>query len=113
MFASPIRDISSKVWPQSGISCDDHDQGLAEQGIAISQTLIETLHQTFGMDGTNHPLFTALGIEEELYEKLVDIATAARGQGRSGLSRGRVCAAVDGALCLYRRTDRTRLSGKL
>ncbi len=75
MFASPQREIS-----QQGLAAERDflslivDLGLAEQGIAISQTLIETLHQTFGMDGTNHPLFTALGIEEELYERLVDIA---------------------------------------
>ena len=59
---------------------------MAEQGIAISQTLVETLHQTFGRDGTNHPLFTALGIEEDLYERLVDIATRRRQVGDQALS---------------------------
>ncbi|HCI98631.1 MAG TPA: ABC transporter permease, partial [Sulfitobacter sp.] len=62
------------------------EQGLAEQGIAISQTLVETLHQTFGRDGTDHPLFTALGIEEELYEQLVDIALRRRAKGDEALS---------------------------
>ncbi len=86
LFASPIRDIS-----QEGLVAERQflsliiDQGLAEQGIAISQTLIETLHQTFGMDGTNHPLFTALGIEEELYERLVDIAMRRRDKGDQAL----------------------------
>jgi putative ABC transport system ATP-binding protein len=87
MFASPIKNIS-----QEGLVAEQKflsmivEEGLAEQGIAISQTLIETLHQTFGMDGTNHPLFTALGIEEELYERLVDIANRRAQKGDQALS---------------------------
>ncbi|WP_298840492.1 ABC transporter transmembrane domain-containing protein [uncultured Roseobacter sp.] len=87
MFASPKRDIS-----QQGLAAE-HDflsliieLGLAEQGIAISQTLIETLHQTFGMDGTSHPLFTALGIEDTLYERLVDIAARRQDKGDQALT---------------------------
>ncbi len=87
MFASPKRDIS-----QQGLAAERDflalisEIGLAEQGIAISQTLIETLHQTFGMDGTSHPLFTALGIDEELYERLVDIATRRQEKGDQALT---------------------------
>ncbi|MEE4186878.1 MAG: ABC transporter transmembrane domain-containing protein [Roseobacter sp.] len=88
MFASPKKDIS-----QQGLAAEQNflalisEVGLAEQGIAISQTLIETLHQTFGMDGTKHPLFTALGIEEELYEKLVDIAMRRKEKGDSAITQ--------------------------
>ncbi len=88
MFASPKRDIS-----QQGLAAEQDflglitELGLAEQGIAISQTLIETLHQTFGRDGTKHPLFTALGIEEELYEKLVDIAMRRQEKGDQAISQ--------------------------
>ena len=87
MFASPKRDIS-----QQGLASEKEflaliiELGLAEQGIAISQTLIETLHQTFGMDGTKHPLFTALGIEEELYEQLVDIAARRAEKGDQAIT---------------------------
>ena len=87
MFASPKRDIS-----QEGLVAEQDflalivEEGLAEQGIAISQTLIETLHQTFGKDGTSHPLFTALGIEEELYERLVDIADRRAQKGDQALT---------------------------
>ena len=87
MFAAPIRSIS-----QAGLALERSflamiiEQGLAEQGIAISQTLVETLHQTFGRDGTDHPLFTALGIEEELYDQLVDIALRRRAKGDEALS---------------------------
>jgi len=88
MFASPRRDIS-----QEGLAAETSflglisELGLAEQGIAISQTLIETLHQTFGMDGTKHPLFTALGIEEELYERLVDIAKRRQDKGDQAIDQ--------------------------
>ena len=87
MYASPARNIS----PQSLVAERTFlamiiDQGLAEQAIAISQTLVEALHQTFGMDGTGHPLFTALGIEETLYEQLVDIAVRRREKGDEALS---------------------------
>jgi len=39
------------------------------------------------MDGTDHPLFTALGIEETLYEQLVDIATRRRQKGDGALTQ--------------------------
>ncbi|WP_299147199.1 ABC transporter transmembrane domain-containing protein [uncultured Tateyamaria sp.] len=87
LFASPSRDIS-----QEGLAANTvfinlvFDNGLAEQGIAISQTLIETLHQTFGMDGTSHPLFTALNIDEEMYERLVDISQRRRDKGDVALT---------------------------
>lgn len=87
LFAAPSRDISQQSLAQ------DHrfiklifDNGLAEQGIAISQTLIETLHQTFGMDGTSHPLFTSLNIDEQMYERLVDIAQRRREKGDVALT---------------------------
>jgi len=87
MFAAPVRSIT-----QAGLASERVflsmivELGLAEQGIAISQTLVETLHQTFGRDGTDHPLFTALGIEEELYEQLVDIALRRRTKGDEALT---------------------------
>ncbi|WP_335750944.1 ABC transporter transmembrane domain-containing protein [Sulfitobacter sp.] len=87
LFATPRHDIT-----QEGLAAEKTllamiaEQGLAEQAIAISQTLVETLHQTFGMDGTNHPLFTALGIDENLYERLVEIAGRRRSRGDGALT---------------------------
>jgi putative ABC transport system ATP-binding protein len=87
MFATPRREIS-----QLSLASEKEflgmiaEEGLAEQAIAISQTLVETLHQTFGMDGTNHPLFTALEIDESLYEQLVEIAGRRRSRGDGALS---------------------------
>lgn len=87
LFAAPSREIS-----QQGLASDKgfmnllFEHGLAEQGIAISQLLIETLHQTFGMDGTKHPLFTSLNIEAELYEQLVEISARRREKGDAALT---------------------------
>ncbi|NNE53885.1 MAG: cyclic nucleotide-binding domain-containing protein [Sulfitobacter sp.] len=88
MFAAPVRDISQQgLVAEKAFLAMIIEQGLAEQGIAISQTLVETLHQTFGRDGTDHPLFRAIGIEEELYEQLVDIAARRREKGDAALSQ--------------------------
>lgn len=87
LFASPRRSISqTTLATEKTFLGMIAEQGLAEQAIAISQTLVETLHQTFGMDGTNHPLFTALGIEDTLYEQLVEIASRRRNRGDGALS---------------------------
>ncbi|MFC6761239.1 ABC transporter transmembrane domain-containing protein [Sulfitobacter porphyrae] len=89
MFAAPRRAITQKgLVEEGGFLGMIIEQGLAEQGIAISQTLIETLHDTFGRDGTDHhhPLFTALGIEDTLYEQLVDIAQRRRDKGDAALT---------------------------
>lgn len=87
MFAAPKVEISQDGLVQErGFLALISEQGMAEQAIAISQTVIETLHQTFGMDGTNHPLFRALGIEEELYERLVEISSRRRESGDGALS---------------------------
>jgi len=87
LYASPRRSISqTTLATEKTFLGMIAAEGLAEQAIAISQTLVETLHQTFGMDGTKHPLFTALGIEEALYEQLVEIANRRRTRGDGALS---------------------------
>lgn len=87
LFGAPRREISQQgLVTEKGFIAMIAENGLAGQAIAISQTLVETLHETFGMDGTNHPLFTALKIEEGLYEQLVDIASRRRNRGDGALS---------------------------
>ncbi len=87
MFAVPVKDIS-----QAGLATNTtfinliHEQGLADDAIAISQAVIDTLDLTFGLDGTDHPLFRMLGIEEELYERLIGIAQKRRMEGAESLT---------------------------
>ncbi len=88
LFATPIKDITQKgLAGETAFIGMIAENGLVEQGIAISQTLVKTLHQTFGMDGTNHPLFTSLNIDEAIYEQLVDIASRRRIDGDGALTQ--------------------------
>ncbi len=87
LFAAPRKLIEqSDMAANGGFLGMIMQQGLAEQIIAISQTVIDTLDQTFGTDGTDHPLFQDLGIEEETYSELTDIAKRRRTQGDVELS---------------------------
>lgn len=87
LFAAPAREITQKGLASEGrFSRMMHTQGLAEDAIAISQAVIETLTQTFGRDGTDHPLFRRLGLDKETYLRLLDIARKRREQGADSLS---------------------------
>ena len=87
MFAAPRIDITQEhLATEQAFMGMIMEHGLAEQIIAISQTVVETLDQTFGKDGTEHPLFQALGIDEDLYRQLADIARRRRDRGDGALS---------------------------
>ena len=86
-YGTPTREIS-----QDGLAAERRlirmleDQGLAEQGLEISQGVIETLTHTFGRDGTDHPLFRRLGMEETLFRRLCDISEKRRKSGDAKLT---------------------------
>lgn len=61
------------------------EQGLAEELTQLSATLIESLTSTFGKDGTDHPLFRRLNLDEELYHRLGDIISKRREVGDAEL----------------------------
>lgn len=86
LFAVPRREIpQEEIASEPSILALIAENDLTEKAMAMSQTIMDTLHQTFGTDGTQHPLFTALGIEEELYERLVGIANRRREKGDAAL----------------------------
>jgi len=62
------------------------DEGIAEDLVQMSANLIEGLTATFGTDGTGHPLFRRLNMDEDLYHRLGVIVTKRREVGDSGLS---------------------------
>ncbi|MGD9861819.1 MAG: ABC transporter transmembrane domain-containing protein, partial [Pseudodonghicola sp.] len=88
LFATPVHEIAPEA-----LAHDDRflrmleDQGLAEEAIAVSMGVIDTLNRTFGRDGTHHPLFQRLGLDDDLYQRVSDIA--ARQVGRQGRRSGR------------------------
>lgn len=87
LFATPSRDIS-----QAGLADERiffkilRDQKLDDDAIEISQAAMDTLGQTFGREDTDHPLFLRLGLSEEMYHRLSDIAEKRRLQGGGSLS---------------------------
>ena len=60
--------------------------GIEEEIAQMSRSLIDGLTTTFGNDGTKHPLFRRLGIDEELYSKLGFISAKWQEVGDTGLS---------------------------
>ena len=86
LYALPTSKLS-----QQSLSKDDnfarilHEQGIADELMQMSSTLIESLTATFGNDGTSHPLFRRLNLDEGLYQRLGAIAKERRIVGDSGL----------------------------
>ena len=58
------------------------DQSLVD----ISRDVVDMLHQIFGMDGTDHPLFRNLGLDPETYERALELAGKSRASGASALT---------------------------
>ena len=61
-----------------------HD--LADDAMSISNAVLETLNQTFGRDGTDHPLFLRLGMSKDMYHRLLDIEDSRKAKGEASLS---------------------------
>ncbi len=86
LYALPTRAIT-----QLSLSQDDnfiriiHEQGIGDELMEMSVTLIENLTATFGTDGTDHPLFRRLNLDEGLYYRLGAIIKKRREIGDSGL----------------------------
>ncbi len=84
LFASPRRkfgqeDVLKNIWLM-------FELGLAEGGLEISQEVMDILGKTFGRDGIDHPLFRRLGIEDEIYHRLSNIARKRQEGGDTALT---------------------------
>lgn len=88
LFATPIREFTPEA-----LSRDDRflqmldGEGLTEEAIAISIGVIDTLNRAFGRDGTHHPLFRRLGLDEDIYRRVSDIAAARNSRRGKRMSR--------------------------
>ena len=86
LYAYPTR-----VLTQLSLSQEDNfvkiirENGIADEIMQMSVTLIENLMATFGDDGTDHPLFRNLNLDEELYQRLGAIIKKRRDVGDAGL----------------------------
>ncbi|MCP5089073.1 MAG: cyclic nucleotide-binding domain-containing protein, partial [Rhodobacteraceae bacterium] len=54
--------------------------------LQLSLDVVDLLHQTFGKDGSDHPLFRRLGIEPKAFEKSVEAARKAQETGADKLA---------------------------
>ena len=109
LFATPARQILPEALAgEKRFMQMLQDQGLADDAIAVSMGVIDTLNRTFGKDGTQHPLFLRLGLDQELYLRVSDIA--ARAARRDISVAGRSGDAADRTLHADRRADRPEFS---
>ncbi|WP_108859715.1 ABC transporter transmembrane domain-containing protein [Ruegeria sp. Alg231-54] len=89
LFAAPSRDISPDI-----LAGDDrfmwmlrhHD--LDDDAMSIASAVLETLLQTFGRDGADHPLFLRLGMAKEMFHRLLDIEDRRKAKGDEAISEG-------------------------
>jgi ABC-type multidrug transport system fused ATPase/permease subunit len=87
LFAAPARHLTqADLIVQDALINILREQGLAGEVLEISQNVVDILRQTFGRDGTGHVLFRRLGMEEEMYQRLLDIAEKRRARGDGKLS---------------------------
>jgi len=88
LYAMPTRPLT-----QLSLSQDDNflrivrEHGISDELMQMSTALIENLTATFGNDGTDHPLFRRLNLDEALYKRLAVIAKIRRKVGDIRLSK--------------------------
>ncbi len=86
LFAAPTCRITQDMLVENGAFIRVlHELGLAEEGLEIAQEVMNILGKTFGRDGTDHPLFRRLGMEDEMYHRLSDIVKKSRDGGKQAL----------------------------
>ncbi|MEM9031287.1 MAG: ABC transporter ATP-binding protein/permease, partial [Pseudomonadota bacterium] len=86
MFGLPTHMITQLTLSQEQDFLDIlNEEGLTDELSNMSATVIEGLTATFGSDGTDHPLFRRLNMDDELYQRLGGIAEKRREVGNAGL----------------------------
>jgi putative ABC transport system ATP-binding protein len=86
LYAAPSKDISPDL-----LAGDEHflsmltAHGLADDALSISNAVLETLNQTFGRDGADHPLFLRLGLSKDMYYRLLDVEDRRMSKGDDAL----------------------------
>ncbi|MEM7318782.1 MAG: cyclic nucleotide-binding domain-containing protein [Pseudomonadota bacterium] len=87
LFASPAQELSPEdLMDNRGFFTMLESVGLDHAALLIAKGVIDTLKQTFGRDGTDHPLFLRLGMEEDRYRRLLDVSDRWDHRGDRALS---------------------------
>jgi ABC-type multidrug transport system fused ATPase/permease subunit len=87
LYASP----RTRITQQALASHDDFTKTIQElkldqEILSLSFGLIGMLHQTFGRDGTEHPLFVKLGLDPKTYNETVDLVHKSQNIGVASLT---------------------------
>ena len=87
LFSAPAREISPDWLAEDGrfLSMLSKHK-LDGEALSISEAVLDTLNQTFGRDGADHPLFLRLGLSKDMYHRLLDIHERRSIKGDNGLS---------------------------
>ncbi len=87
LFSAPSRDISPEILAGDGRFLSMLTaHGLDDEALSIAEAVLATLNQTFGRDGTDHPLFLRLGLSKEMYHRLLDLEERRNAKGDADLS---------------------------
>lgn len=87
LFAAPKQQISQKILAQDPEFLRViRDLDLEDDLFRVGQSVTTTLFQTFGADGTDHPLFRRLGIDAKTFDDTQRINRVANKSGRAALS---------------------------
>ena len=86
LYAAPTRALSQlSLSREESIVRVLREEGIADDLVRLSSSLIESLMATFGNDDIDHPLFRRLNMDEELYHRLGNIINRLRDAGESEL----------------------------
>ena len=80
LFAFPVQPVPETLFtdPDGPFQRLLRSEKLDLEVRQISLNLLDMLERTFGRDGTNHPLFQRIGLDEELYRRILSAAERLR-----------------------------------
>ncbi len=88
LYALPTRMLTQRSLAQEGNFFKMlKDEGIVDELAQMSASLIQGMTATFGTDGTDHPLFRRLNMDEDLYHELGAIVAKRRLVGDQGLKQ--------------------------
>ncbi|PZR00353.1 MAG: ABC transporter ATP-binding protein [Cereibacter sphaeroides] len=87
LFAVPREQITPEALvEQKGILSLLHEMKLEGEMVQLSRDVVEMLRQTFGLVGTDHPLFRKLGLDQDVYARAVALLQETGQSGRRELT---------------------------
>ncbi|MEY8842451.1 ABC transporter transmembrane domain-containing protein [Cribrihabitans sp. XS_ASV171] len=87
LFATPRVPLTpAALAEQTEFLAQLRELGLDETLVQLSHDVLDMLRQIFGMDGTDHPLFSKVKLDPQTYETALDLVERSRAEGAKGLS---------------------------